>query len=279
MHNSSNISLLLQKLVVVSLLCFVLNACNEQAEKEAPPKETVTNSSFSLPFSWELDAETMSGDTIISIPNEFLFKKDKNYRAFPLKENLDALLPKDLDRTGLQIIFRCTDGYAPGMPLYLIDSNYAYLAFRDMDLGTDEKAWGDSLQAKFAPFYTVWEKYPVDGVKVPWAYGVYEIEINEFTEEYKNSIPTDDTFADGFQLFQNKCMKCHSINMEGGQMGPEFNHPRNITTYWQKEHIWEYVQNPQSFRYNSKMVPIKDLSRAEFEAIYAYLEHIKEKKL
>lgn len=264
--------------LLITLSLFCLYACQPANETVKAPKAALLETSFTLPFTWELDQKKLSGDTLITIESEFLFKKTKTYQAFPFQENLNMVLPNDLDRTGLEIIFRCVDGYGPSIPLTHLDSSAAYLAYRDPELATTNTSWGDSLQQKFAPFYIVWKKNPVAGKNLPWAYGLYQIEINSFAAEYQYSIPTDPQFAAGFKLFQNKCMKCHAINQEGGRMAPEFNDPKNITEYWDKEDIWAFAKAPQSYRSTSLMPAVTDLEREEFEQIYAYLEHIKEVK-
>lgn len=260
---------------IIALFLMLLCACQAVKEDTAATSNTMPTTAFTLPFTWELDQETLLGDTLITIESEFLFKKNKTYQAFPFQKNLNQVLPADLDRSGLEIIFRCVDGYGPSIPLTHLDSSAAYLAYRDPELATENTSWGDSLQQKFAPFYIVWEKNPIAGKNLPWAYSLYQIEINSFAAEYQYSIPTDPQFVTGFKLFQDKCMKCHAINQEGGRMAPEFNYPKNITEYWDKEDIWAFAKAPQSYRSSSLMPAVTNLDRTSFEQIYAYLEHIK----
>ncbi len=78
----------------------------------------------------------------------------------------------------------------------------------------------------------------------------------------------------GFQHFEKYCIKCHSINRIGGNVGPDFNDTKNITEYWDIEHMWAYAKNPQSFRYNAHMAPIEPLTREEFDRIVEYLRYI-----
>ena len=62
-------------------------------------------------------------------------------------------------------------------------------------------------------------------------------------------------------------------------MGPEFNYPTNITTYWNRENIIAFAKNPQSFRYNSKMPAVVKLNDQEFNQIIDYLEYVKNRPL
>ncbi|MEL6652723.1 MAG: cytochrome c, partial [Bacteroidota bacterium] len=104
-----------------------------------------------------------------------------------------------------------------------------------------------------------------------WPYAVTDIRLSKAGEEFLAAMPPDEAHLEGFELFKHTCIKCHTVNKVGGSMGPELNFPRNITEYWQKEDIWAFVQSPQSFRYNSKMPPMANLEREEFELIYGYL--------
>ena len=61
-------------------------------------------------------------------------------------------------------------------------------------------------------------------------------------------------------------------------MGPEFNVPKNITEYWTRDNIVAFVQDPQSFRYNSQMYAITHLSEEELHGIVDYLTYMADKK-
>lgn len=74
-------------------------------------------------------------------------------------------------------------------------------------------------------------------------------------------------------------MKCHAINKEGGEMGPEFNYPKNIMEYWSEANIIAFAKNPTAFRINSKMPPVTDLKDEEFVEIVKYLKYISKHKV
>jgi mono/diheme cytochrome c family protein len=82
----------------------------------------------------------------------------------------------------------------------------------------------------------------------------------------------------GFELFRENCMKCHSVNQIGGTMGPEFNHPKNITKYWNTADIIAFAKQPASFRDNSRMPPMEHLSDNELQLIVQYLAYLAEKR-
>lgn len=217
-------------------------------------------------------------DTLITIEHDEFFKQKKRYKAYPLAPILKPLLAKVKDTTNLRVTFTCTDGYAPNMNLNKVLSHKAYLAVQDMDQAAAGKDWADSLAKKFRPYYVVWQDAREGDAGFAWPYGVAEIRIASFFYDFADAFPLHNTAAQkGFQLFQIHCMKCHSINKIGGVMGPEFNYPKSITEYWKKEDIYNFLTNPQSFRYSAKMPAVK-LPREDFEEIYGYLVEMKSEK-
>lgn len=227
---------------------------------------------------WTLDQSKLIGDTTIEVDLDPFFKSPKRYRAFPLKDNLEAVVEGIEDISNFRVIFECTDGYRPQMPLELVLSSNGFLAFHDLSQPTD-KMWADSLTNKLAPFYLVWPEISPDNKTYTTPYGLYQIQVVPADEILIASRPKNDSHLEGYELFSKTCMRCHSINKVGGAMAPELNYPKNITEYWAKEDIWQFIQSPQSYRYNAKMPPLKDLKRENFEKVYAYLQGMKGQKL
>ncbi len=83
----------------------------------------------------------------------------------------------------------------------------------------------------------------------------------------------------GFALFKQHCLKCHSINLQGGALGPELNAPKNVTEYWQRHDLKAFIKNPESYRYQSKMPAFSFFSDAEIDAVLAYLQQMKQQKI
>jgi mono/diheme cytochrome c family protein len=216
-------------------------------------------------------------DSLVEIHYDHFFKKSKRYQVVPLNTLLEPLLAQVKDTSGLRISFVCVDGYAPDMPLSKVLAHEGYVALRDADLPAD-KNWPDSLRKVFEPFYLVWQNIPKEDDTFAWPYGFFQIKITTFADAFGAAYPKGNRAAQkGFAVFQLHCMKCHGVNKIGGVMGPEFNYPKNITEYWKKEDIWQFIQNPQSYRYSSKM-PAQVLKREEFEEIYTYLSFMKRQK-
>ncbi len=230
-----------------------------------------------IPY-WPLDVEKLKGDTVIHVPFDPYFKTAKTYRAFPLASNLRAFLGSGIIDTSLDVIFECTDGYRPHMPLEKVLRGNGYLAYRDLE-APEGKQWHDSVAQTMPPFYLIWPDAATESKDYVRPYALKGVEFKKAEEEFAAAIPWAKEHMAGYQLFSSTCMKCHSINKAGGAKAPELNYPKNITEYWTKENIWNFIQNPASFRFNSKMPPMSGIDRAAFEKIYAYLESMKDQKL
>ena len=223
-----------------------------------------------------LSSEKFPQDTQITISYDPFFKQAKRFKAYSLAAILQPLVKNIKDTSNLRITFTCTDGYAPNMSLSKVLNNEGYIAVQDLDQATNGKDWADSLATKFRPFYLVWQGIGKTDETFAWPFGLAEIRIASFIEDFADAYPMHKKAAQkGFNLFQLHCMKCHSINKVGGVMGPEFNYPKSITEYWQKEDIWNFLRNPQSYRYSAKMPAIGNLSSEEFEEVYGYLKAMK----
>jgi mono/diheme cytochrome c family protein len=200
----------------------------------------------------------------------------KQFIGFSLQNFLDSIITSNqFDTTGAVVVFECVDGYRPTMPIaQVFRDKKGFITTRDLN-ATAGKNWIDSLDKKMKPFYLVWQDVPKEDHSYMWPYGLYAMRLVPAGTAFKDAYPFDtpDMVA-GFQLFNQNCMKCHSVNKVGGVMGPEMNIPKNITEYWTDENIIAFAKNPQSFRYRSSMAPITGVSDEDFQQILAYLKYI-----
>jgi cytochrome c2 len=257
--------------VYLLLICILLaTACTPKKE----PSALLVNADFE-PLEIDLEEAFRAGkfpkDTPITVEYDHFFKGKKRFKAYPLVPLLAPLLAQIKDTSNLRLTFTCVDGYAPNMNLNKVLQHQAYLAVQDLDQAEAGKDWVDSLAGKFRPYYLVWTDVGKTDESFAWPYGLAELRIASFFYDFADAFPTHSPSAQkGFTLFQLHCMKCHSVNKVGGVMGPEFNYPKSITTYWQKEDLYQFMLNPQAYRYSAKM-PGVALAKAEFEEIYTYL--------
>jgi cytochrome c2 len=200
------------------------------------------------------------------------FKSAKTYKGYYITPILDSIIRSNhFDTTNALVIFNCTDGYRPVMNLANVFGNIkGYIAIEDLSAG-------QGTAAKFKPYYLIWDSVKKDEGNFAWPYGLTDIRLISMNAEYKSIYPfKDPQLVNGFNLFRNNCMKCHSVNGIGGSMGPEFNIPKNITEYWKEEDILAFARNPKDYRYNSHMPPMGGLSDSALLKIIAYLRSMKD---
>lgn len=97
-----------------------------------------------------------------------------------------------------------------------------------------------------------------------------------FPKLYFAGLEKDAAVKAGFDLFRKECLKCHSLNLQGGDIGPELNIPKNITEYRDETYLKSFIRNASSYRAKSKMPPFLNLKDSEITQIIAYLRVMRE---
>ncbi len=269
------------------LLLFSLISCqsstpasfSETHHINSPPSSGQDSTYISVDLrDWEVDKFPEA--IIVDIPFDHSLQRPKRYKAYPFKFILDLLVTTyQLDTTQTEIVFECKDGYIPSNSLAeLYEAGGGYLAFQDMD-AEGGKYWLEDKEAAYAPYYLVWDRVAKDDHHLAWPFGLIKLRIvtkDPYVSLYPSERPD---LVQGFEHYKTHCIKCHSLNKIGGIMGPEFNIPQNITEYWERNNIIAFAQDPQSFRYNSKMYAIRSLNLLELNEIVDYLEYIATRKV
>ena len=219
--------------------------------------------------------------------NDPVYKKTMNYRGY----RLDAVLRrayKDIDKIaaeGAELVLRAADGYAPSMDLKKALDGKGIVAFRDLAQPATDP-WESFLHGKEritpAPYYLVWPGVRPDDPAYKWPYQLVEIEIQSFAKRFGEAVPKPAAGADardGFALFREHCISCHSINLVGGNLAPELNVPKNVTEYWRADDIKALIRDASTYRARAKMPPFTFLSGAQMDDLLAYLTAMKAQKI
>ncbi len=215
--------------------------------------------------------EVATGDDIV-------YGRPMRYRGYRLRDllarwaNLDALRA-----AGAEVIFAATDGYVATMALDDALAADGVVAFRDLDAPAGQD-WQTFKQGKTtttpAPYYLVWPNRDPDEWAYPWPYQLATIAVEPFALRFGRAVPDGGGAAvrAGFHVFKTFCLKCHSVNLAGGDLGPELNVPRSITEYWDREVLAGFIHDVPSYRAGSKMPSFVDLlETAEIDRVLDYL--------
>jgi mono/diheme cytochrome c family protein len=207
------------------------------------------------------------------------YKKEKRFRAIPLKKVLELGFPGE-DLATKEFILRAKDGYAVYFRGALATEDGGFVAFADLEA----PAWEPigPQQANPAPFYVVWSKpdqAELEAHPRPWQ--LVKIEMLRFEAAYPHTSPGELAASDpalrGYHLFRDRCFKCHAINREGGRVGPDLNVPQNVLEYRPEAQVRAYVKNPLTFRYGN-MPPHPDLTEQNLDELVAYLRAMQARK-
>jgi mono/diheme cytochrome c family protein len=214
-----------------------------------------------------------AGDREVLVDDHYL-KRRVSYRALPLASLLRAWAPA---ASYDEILFHCADGYearASRADLEQGRLDSFFLAYGEGGERFRSMIQQGKAQVSPEPFYAV-STDPKGYATLSWPYEVVGVEFIQFAEKYPGLLPAavaqNSVTRAGFDLFRKECLRCHSLNLMGGEIGPELNVPRNITEYRDEAYLRAFIRNASAFRARSKMPPFTGLSDAQLENILGYL--------
>jgi mono/diheme cytochrome c family protein len=214
-------------------------------------------------------------------------KPTKQYRGVDLMAFLRKQQGIDLSRVS-ELVFVCADGYRARVSMALFKRYKAALAWSEVDAQGKEiplepvtRVSGQKVDP--GPLFLVW---PADSLKDTypsgWPFAITHIEIASSDSsgaidpaklETKKEIPA--AVLHGFKVWTQACIACHSLNGVGGKSGPEFNRPMNITTYFARPVLEQFIRDWQTVREarGTEMMPrfTQVLSKDDVSAVVDYL--------
>ena len=187
-------------------------------------------------------------------------KKDRIYRAIPVRPVFDKIFGKDWEKAQ-EVVFTSIDGYQPSIPVAKFLAHDAYLAFAYEDDGpfTMVNTLQNNEKVPLGPLYLIWDNLHSKALLESGASDMpYQIKTIALSLEapYPHTLPPSGSSAQvqrGFAHFRKYCISCHTINGEGGGKAPELNYPASVTEYIKPEYLKRWIEHPQSIRYNTAM--------------------------
>lgn len=226
------------------------------------------------------------GEMLDSLPKQSFtvyddaYHKEQQYEGFRLLDILKASAVNVDKISELTIV--CADGYRAVMNIDILKQYPdAVIAYRQLGVEGDYEDIREGKQVvNPAPYYLVWpqkETYKV----FPWPHQVVGIDVAMSDDAYAHLKPVataSEQVQRGYDLFKGACLACHSINLTGGEIGPELNIPQNITEYRDLAYLKQFIRNPDSFRARSRMTGLPELTDQNIDDAIAYLQYMKDYK-
>jgi mono/diheme cytochrome c family protein len=210
------------------------------------------------------------------------YETRRQYRACPLAAVLAAGFGAPVERLdGEDVLFRALDGYVKPSTLARVGEDGGFVALQELPRASGFSPMG-RRGLDPGPFYVVWTKPGQrDTHRYPWPYQLAAIELASIRTKFPHTVP--DGLAPGaagwrgYEIFRTECVACHSVNGEGGTVGPDLNVPRSIVEYRPVDQVKAYIRNPATFRYGN-MPSHEHLSSADLDALVAYFHAMKDRK-
>lgn len=205
------------------------------------------------------------------------------FEAFPFAGVLDFIYSSSW-RSEEEILFTCSDGYQPTVPVQRVVDHEAWLAFDRTDavsFSIDKFESGAQRRVMLAPYYLVWENIDDDAIRSEgdygWPYQLVGVDLIRSGDRFPRMLPPDgasERELAGFAAFRMHCSRCHAVNGDGGTIGPDLNIPVNPVEHREKEWLRRWIDDPSAILATTRMprlnpaLPERDET---IENILAYL--------
>jgi mono/diheme cytochrome c family protein len=233
--------------------------------------------------SWEraeIEKKTAPAELEVWEPHE---KKLVTYRGYYFEPLLTAAYGEAWKKQE-EILFTCSDGYQPSIPVDRFLKRRAFLAFARA--GSDSFELTNTLQGdervKLGPYYLVWDNAKLEDREAlgatGWPYQLEKVDLVRFSDRFPQMAPPPGSGAavtQGFAAFREQCANCHSVNGDGGLKGIELNYPVSVTEYWKRKWLKQWILDPQKMRLKTAMPALNQglSDRLKIaDQIVAYLE-------
>jgi cytochrome c2 len=213
-------------------------------------------------------------------------EREVEFMALPLAPVLDAVYGATW-RTDDELLFTCRDGYQPTVPVARVLAHEAFLAFerpgaRAFTIHKFES--GRHQDVPVDPFYLIWENVADAQMRAEgdygWPYQLVGVELIRSRERFPRMAPpasAPDEVQRGFAAFRIHCSRCHTVNGEGGRVGPELNSPASPAGGRDPAWLRAWIADPNRVAPGTRMEPLNPAlpdRDAVIASLIAYLQAI-----
>jgi mono/diheme cytochrome c family protein len=210
--------------------------------------------------------------------------KEVKYKGYPANALFDKIYGSEWRKMD-DVLFTCTDGYQPLIPVEWFLKHEALFAVERVGA---EFSVVNTTQANekvtLGPFYLVWNNLNSPELKARkaegWPYQVTTVDLVDAAEKFPQMAPPKNspaTVKRGFSEFRQHCFACHKVNGDGGDKSIDLNRPVSVTEYWKEDWLKKWIVNAPAIRPGSMMpaLPIQGTEGNKIaEDIIAYLKAI-----
>jgi mono/diheme cytochrome c family protein len=187
---------------------------------------------------------------------------EAEFVALPFAMVLD-LVYGEAWREEEELLFTCSDGYQPTVPVKRVLEHRAWLAFDRSDepgFTIHKRESGEVKRIELAPFYLIWENLDDEKVRSEgdygWPYQLVGVDLIRTRDRFARMLPpagAPQSVRDGFAAFRVHCSRCHTINGQGGSIGPELNGAVPSVASRERDWIARRIDDPSRVMEKARM--------------------------
>jgi mono/diheme cytochrome c family protein len=211
-----------------------------------------------------------------------------DYEGLALNAVLDRAFGQDWHQYDA-VAFSSRDGYTPSVPVATVERVRGLIAVNEAGrsgFALIRQPNGETIDP--GPAYLVWDNIgtldAVDREWLAWPWQLTRIALYRYQDLYPHSVPTatsSTAVKHGATVFQQHCIRCHTLNGEGGTIGPELNVPDSVTERFQSAWLERWIREPRSIRPTTTMpaLPLRTAEdRTRLDDLLAYLQYMAQHK-
>ena len=220
-------------------------------------------------------------------------EREVEFRAIPFTSGLDFVYGDDWRaQPELLLLFTCSDGYQPTLPVQRVLDHEAWLAFDRVGQASFsilKLESGSRKRIDLAPFYLIWDNLENAQLREEgdygWPYQLVGVDLVRSRDRFPRSAPAEDAAPEviaGYRAFGVHCNRCHAMNGEGGVIGPELNSPISPIEYRELDWLRRWIDDPAKIVPTSRMPRLNPALRNRgetIESLLAYLGAMSKRKL